>query len=132
MEKYELLLSNLHLIMNITTDRERKQIKDMTIEEIQKYDKKTDEMNDLTKEELSHIEYPFSTITLKSFNENEITFDADTANGFTVKELIECIKDVENIARPESNWLGGIDIDHIYFEGLGKISNGVYEIWWGS
>ena len=108
------------------------QIKDMELTRPEKYDESTDEFIELTKKELDKIEYPFQEITIKSFNENKIKFKSKSKKGFTVRELIECIKDVENIARPESEWFGGIDAHHIFFEGLGKIRDGIYEIYWGS
>ena len=37
---------------------------------------------------------------------------------FTIAEVIEKILKFERADRPQSEWLGGVNCNHIYFEGL--------------
>ncbi|XRB11433.1 Activating signal cointegrator 1 complex subunit [Pseudoscourfieldia marina] len=37
---------------------------------------------------------------------------------FTIAEVIEAIVDLERVDRPQSEWCGGVNCNHIYFEGL--------------
>jgi hypothetical protein len=73
-------------------------------------------------------------------NEQTITFRDDTFTRtytniegyFTVRSLFEIIEQYENEHRPLTNWFGGIDCHHRFFEGIWKSADGTYEIWWGS
>lgn len=51
---------------------------------------------------------------------------------FTIKEVVECIEDFERMNRPKTEWFGGIDCHHIFFEGLHPGPNGSYSVFWGS
>jgi hypothetical protein len=52
---------------------------------------------------------------------------------FTVKEVVKRIVDFERIDRPKSQWFGGIDCHHIFFEGLRPNSKrDAFQIRWGS
>ena len=51
---------------------------------------------------------------------------------FTVRDLARAIEETERRGRPESQWLGGIDVHHVYFEGIELQEDGVWLICWGS
>lgn len=40
------------------------------------------------------------------------------ASYFTIAEVINAIVDLERVDRPQSEWCGGVNCSHIYFEGL--------------
>ena len=40
------------------------------------------------------------------------------ASYFTIAEVINAIVDLERVDRPQSEWCGGVNCNHIYFEGL--------------
>lgn len=45
----------------------------------------------------------------------------DAPNGgrcFTIREVIACMADFERSARLQESWCGGIDVHHIFYEGL--------------
>jgi hypothetical protein len=79
------------------------------------------------------IVYENDTITLISYSKAfHKTFRQD--GGFTEKQLMDAILDVETNSRPlyQSKWFGGIDVHHRFFEGLTKYEEGVYNIHFGS
>lgn len=84
---------------------------------------------------LDRVEYPESTIIIST--DYDGTNDAShmiykSSGGFTVRNLLDIIIKVERVTRPTSGFFGGVDVDHIYFEGIHEISRGVYRIYWGS
>uniref|UniRef100_A0A914QB78 Uncharacterized protein n=1 Tax=Panagrolaimus davidi TaxID=227884 RepID=A0A914QB78_9BILA len=50
----------------------------------------------------------------------------------TAKELADLICDFEKEARDKFTWLGGVDVHHVFFEGLDQVGPKKYEISWGS
>lgn len=101
-------------------------IKGIKWDKIMKYE--NDEMLDVTDEELDEINYKNKEITITS---NGVTQTFKNINGFSDRELLKCILDIEVKARPNTDWFGGIDAHHIYFEGLHG-ENGNYKVSWGS
>jgi len=83
--------------------------------------------------------YPYDDIFLE---EKEITIESNDVvktfknkNGFTVQEVLDCVLKIEQIARPETDWFDGIDLHHIFFEGLHleeRKDKDVYVAVWGS
>lgn len=65
-----------------------------------------------------------------------IEFHAPNGAYFTHKCLVDAIVSLENQTRKKTNWFGGIDTHHVYYEGLcpdfGAGEAGVYEVMWGS
>lgn len=51
---------------------------------------------------------------------------------FTVRDLARAIEETERRGRGESEWLGGIDVHHVYFEGIEEDDGGVWYVNWGS
>jgi hypothetical protein len=51
---------------------------------------------------------------------------------FTVRDLFAAVEQHERLTRPHSEWFGGIDMHHIFFEGLHQGADGTLEIYWGS
>ena len=66
--------------------------------------------------------------------ESDVVVEIQSANGagFTVKELAAAITETERRGRGSSEWLGGIDTHHVYFEGIELEEDGVWCINWGS
>ena len=50
----------------------------------------------------------------------------------TAKELMDVIIEFEKVSRNRTEWRGGIDAHHIFFEGMEKLSSEKYYIIWGS
>jgi hypothetical protein len=51
---------------------------------------------------------------------------------FTVRDLTAAIAETERQARGETDWFGGIDVHHVFFEGIELEADGVWWIRWGS
>jgi hypothetical protein len=51
--------------------------------------------------------------------------------GFSILDLMDNILELEREARPTTEWFGGVDVHHVYFEGLCE-SYGVFNVSWGS
>ena len=107
--------------------------------EISFSDDATDSLIDLSQEQLDKQIFP-SPITLSQVlcgydydNTDKLIREYHDPSGwFTVDTLVNAIVEFEREARPRTRWFGGIDLHHIYFEGLTLQSDGSYEIEWGS
>jgi len=85
-----------------------------------------------TQEFSDSIAFSNSSITISSINNTPPKTYTSSNKYFTVGDLLNIIIDYEYLDRPNSEWFGGIDVHHIYFEGLGKQPDGTYQIYWGS
>ncbi len=85
----------------------------------------------LTDEEYHSVAFQGSSITLQSEDGDPITHNAPNGSHFTVRELLQAVEETERRTRGQTEWLGGIDVHHVYFEGIHK-SGDVWEIYWGS
>nr|QBK86043.1 MAG: hypothetical protein LCMAC101_06380 [Marseillevirus LCMAC101] len=77
---------------------------------------------------LDKICYDKSQITIKSNNVSK-TFQQNP--GFTMRQLLNAVLEIEKISRSQTEWFEGVDAHHVWFEGLFE-NNGVYEVFWGS
>jgi hypothetical protein len=88
-----------------------------------------------SKEYLNQIAWDKPSITMASGVQgctDKRTYIAPNKKHFTVKELVEVVEEWERIDRPRSNWFGGVDEHHIFFEGLKVDENNVAVSLWGS
>ena len=122
-------------------EKPKSKIKNIAHSEIERYDKKKQEMVRLTDEELSLPAFKGKTITLKSVwvndkqkvvNEPKRTYE-NTKGFFSIKEMVKIVVQFEKLDRPKTKWFGGIDCHHVFFEGFRKNKdNKTYGIHWGS
>jgi hypothetical protein len=61
-----------------------------------------------------------------------VQWDAGPSRTFTIRDLAEAIAETEAITRAKSDWMGGPDVHHVYFEGLDHGKDGVWRVSWGS
>ena len=85
---------------------------------------------EITEPELAEIVIERSSLTLKSEGGSH-TVAAPNGTSFTVKDLLDAVELTERATRHKSNWFGGIDTHHVYFEGISE-RDGKFEINWGS
>jgi hypothetical protein len=83
-----------------------------------------------TKKDLANIVIKKSVITIKS-DGGTAAFDAPNGEYFTAGDLIKVIEKTERKTRKNIEWFGGIDVHHIFFEGLVNFGK-YYAIHWGS
>lgn len=95
----------------------------------------TDERRALTTEELDSVAFRGASIRLRSEEGEAVNHDAPNGKFFTVRQLLQAVEETERQTRAQSEWLGGIDVHHVYLEGLHPDEDGeddVWEIYWGS
>ncbi|MGL5824288.1 MAG: hypothetical protein ACRCYU_05535 [Nocardioides sp.] len=87
----------------------------------------------LTADEYETAAFRGSSIRLQSHRSEPVVHQAPNGAFFTVGDLLRAIEETERQARPNSvGFMGGIDVDHIYFDGLHKKDDDVWMTLWGS
>ena len=91
-----------------------------------------DEPRPLNQAELDSIAFAEPRIRLTGETSDTVAIEAPNGRHFTVRDLIQAIETAELELRAKSEWDGGIDVHHIYFEGLSEEPDGAFFISWGS
>ncbi|MEZ6187936.1 MAG: hypothetical protein R3F62_23370 [Planctomycetota bacterium] len=87
----------------------------------------------LTPAELHSLAFRAPTITLRGEAQVDVEHRAQDGQAFTVGELLRAVEDTERQTRARSEWLGGVDVRHCYFEGIYPSRDGpAWQIHWGS
>jgi len=55
---------------------------------------------------------------------------APSAGAFTVRDLLAAVEETERRTRAQSEWFGGVDIHHCFFQGIEVDDQGVWRISW--
>jgi hypothetical protein len=101
--------------------------------ELEVFDEDDDDGRPLTDAEWSHVVFTAPSIRLVGEGANEVVeHRAPDGKCFTVRDLAAAIEATERKTRASSEWLGGVDVHHIYFEGLEEDDDGAWAICWGS
>ena len=98
----------------------------------QVFEEEKDEFRDLTEAELQLEIFRHPSIRLRGEGGVVVEHRAPNGKSFTIEDMIIAIEATERKSRGNSEWLGGIDVNHIYFEGIHQDENGNWEIHWGS
>ncbi len=96
------------------------------------FEENEQKFRDLTETELQLVIFRESRIRLRGLDETVVEHKAPNGRSFTVKEMFAAIEETERRTRGNSEWLGGIDVHHRFFEGIYQDENGDWEISWGS
>ena len=93
-----------------------------------------DSIRELTDDEWSSVAFDAPRIALQGISGNVMTHEAPDGCRFTVRDLAAAVAATERAGRSTSQWLGGIDVHHIFFEGLDchRELEDVWRISWGS
>jgi len=87
----------------------------------------------LTEEEWSRVVLRTPSIRMRGENDEEVVeHRAPDGVAFTVRDLAAAVAETERRTRGGSEWFGGIDVHHVYFEGIELEEDGVWFICWGS
>jgi hypothetical protein len=70
-------------------------------------------------------------LTFKGENGGLIKNVAPNGKHFTVKDILKAIEFTELKTRGSTEWFGGIDVHHVYLEGI-ACENNIWTIFWGS
>jgi len=96
-----------------------------------------DGVRKLTKEEWKLIVFDCPTIKLSCATSNycgdgETTeHQAPNKQYFTIRDMVQAICDNQKQTRGSTDWFGGIDVHHIFFEGI-EMTEDIGIISWGS
>jgi hypothetical protein len=90
------------------------------------------ELRDLTDSEWNRVVLRSPVIRMRGEEESVVEHRAVEGTAFTVRDLAAAIAETERQTRGQTEWLGGIDVHHIYFEGIELEEDGVWFISWGS
>ncbi|MEJ2125155.1 MAG: hypothetical protein P8Y67_13915 [Alphaproteobacteria bacterium] len=86
---------------------------------------------ELTLDELQSVAFLASQIALQGESGGVIMHEAPNGQCFTVQDLLNAVAETERQTRGKSTWFDGVDVHHIFFEGIHQ-GDGVWEIHWGS
>lgn len=86
----------------------------------------------LTPDELAFVVLESPRIQMCGESEKIISHDAPNGASFSVQDLLNAVEETERRSRDDSEWFGGVDVHHCYFEGIQRRDDGVWEICWGS
>jgi len=115
-------------VMHVSPDAKIKSLK----LEARVYVEASQDFRDLTEEEMDSVAFIGSSITLRSESEQPITHRAPNGRYFTVKQLLQAVEDTERHSRPHAKWFGGIDVHHVFMEGLEEGDDQTWTVVWGS
>ena len=96
------------------------------------FNRDTKEFRPLTPQELDGIAFRGTCIRLQSEDGEPVSHDAPNGAFFSVRELLSAVEETERQSRDQSEWLGGVDVHHVFFEGIHSDEGDVWEIDWGS
>jgi hypothetical protein len=87
---------------------------------------------ELTEAEWERVVLRSPAIRMRGETEAVVEHTAPDGTAFTVRDLTAAIVETERRTRGGSEWFGGIDVHHIFFEGIYLADDGVWSIGWGS
>lgn len=88
---------------------------------------------DPTPGELDQVALAAPRVRLRGESGDVVEHRAPDGRAFRVRDLLAAVEETERQTRARSDWLGGIDVHHVYFEGLDPDEQpGVWAITWGS
>jgi len=86
----------------------------------------------LTDGEWGRVVLRAPSIRLRSDSGEVMEHAASDGKAFTTRDLAAAIEKSERKGRESGRWLGGVDVHHVFFEGVLPDSDGVWAICWGS
>ena len=87
---------------------------------------------DLPRKELSKVAYRAPSINIRGPGGDVVSHAAPNGRFFTVGDLLKAVEDTERRTRGKAEWFGGVDVHHVFFEGLHEDADGVWVAHWGS
>lgn len=86
----------------------------------------------LTPDELQSVAFRAPEITLQGESGDPVTHQAPNGEFFSVQDLLNAVGETERRTRDKTEWFGGVDMHHVFFEGLEQVDDNAWEICWGS
>lgn len=98
----------------------------------QVYEESTNKFRDLTANEWNSVAFRGSEIRLRGDSGGVVFHKAPNGTFFTVRDLWLAVEQTERQTRDDTEWLGGVDVHHCFFEGIHEGEDGAWDILWGS
>lgn len=86
---------------------------------------------ELTDAEWNRVVIVEPSIKMRGEGDKVVEHRAPDGKHFTVRDLTAAVCETEKQGRGDSEWYGGIDVHHTFFEGI-ELEDGVWCIHWGS
>ncbi|WP_394843174.1 hypothetical protein LZC95_39750 [Pendulispora brunnea] len=87
----------------------------------------------LTEEEWGRVVMRTPSIRMRDrLGELVVEHLAPDGSVFSVRDLCAAVEETARRSRASSKWFGGVDVHHVYFEGIHLDEDGVWDIRWGS
>ena len=100
------------------------------------YNDETETFRPLTLDELDAVAFRGDAIRLRSEEGEAVAHAAPNGEFFTTRQLLHAVEETERRTRDQSEWLGGVDVHHVFFEGIHREDeeddDEVWKIHWGS
>ena len=90
------------------------------------------EARPLTDEEWNRVVLRAPSIRIRGASEDVVEHQAPNGEWFTVREMAKAIEETERQTRGGSEWFDGIDVHHVFFEGIELEQDGAWLACWGS
>jgi hypothetical protein len=90
-----------------------------------------DDFRPLTAAELDLVVFRGPSLRLLSYG-GAVTHPAPRCGRFTVRDVLAAVEETERRTRGDSEWFDGVDVHHVYFEGLQLTDDGAWIVHWGS
>ncbi|HEU4533418.1 MAG TPA: hypothetical protein VFS00_04845 [Polyangiaceae bacterium] len=85
-----------------------------------------------TDEEYARVALREPEMQLRGAAGEPVTHRAPNGEYFTVRDVLRAVEETERATRARSDWSGGVDVHHVYFEGVHRQADGTWAIYWGS
>jgi hypothetical protein len=105
------------------------QIKSLRLES---YVFEDNDLRPLTEEEYERVALREPEFQLRGEAGELVTHHAPNGEFFTVRDVLRAVEETERKTRATSEWFGGVDVHHVYFEGVHRQDDGTWLIHWGS
>jgi hypothetical protein len=96
------------------------------------FNRDTEDFRNLTEEELNSVAFRAKHIKLRGESGEVISHDAPNGEFFSVRQLLQAVEETERRTRNRSEWYGGVDVHHCFFEGIHPGGGDTWDIFWGS
>ena len=108
-------------------------VKDVKLQ-VQVYEdgKGDDPFRPVTDAELDAVILDVPELRLKGLAGVAVTHKAPNGSSFRCRDLIAAVEETERQTRGTSEWFGGVDVHHVFFEGIHRGEDDTWEIFWGS
>lgn len=96
------------------------------------FEEDADDFRPLTDDEWNRVVVREPTIQFRGGGDRIVEHRAPNDRCFTTRELAKAIEATERETRGHSNWFGGVDVHHVFFQGIELGRDGVWSTSWGS